>query len=66
MHLTVENYRGIKSASITLNPKVTLIAGCVGAGKTSVIEALQCLVTGEKRINAICEKIGYPPLCTND
>lgn len=47
MKLIVENFRGIKNADIDLSPKVTLIAGRNGAGKTSVIQALQALVTQE-------------------
>ena len=47
MQLTVENFRGIKHASLKLSSGITLIAGQNGSGKTSIIQALQCLVTGE-------------------
>lgn len=47
MNLIVEHFLGIKKAGIKLSDKITLIAGPNGSGKTSMIQALQCLVTGE-------------------
>lgn len=45
MKLTVENFRGISTAKIELSDKITLIAGLNHQGKTSLIRALQVLLT---------------------
>jgi len=42
----VRNYRGIKSADISLD-KLTLITGLNASGKTSTIEAIMCAATGQ-------------------
>lgn len=47
MQLNIENFRGIKHASVELSDKITVFAGPVGSGKTSAVQALQALVTGE-------------------
>lgn len=47
MELTVQNFRGISNATMPLHPKMTLIGGQVGAGKTSMIQALQALLTDQ-------------------
>lgn len=45
MELTVRNFRGIESASITLAP-VALVCAPNGIGKTSIAQALACALTG--------------------
>lgn len=46
MHLQIHNYRGISHGAISLHPKITLIAGTNGSGKSSIAQALGCLLTG--------------------
>jgi energy-coupling factor transporter ATP-binding protein EcfA2 len=46
MNLTISNYRGISRGDIVLHPKLTLIAGTNGSGKSSIAQALGCLLTG--------------------
>jgi predicted ATP-binding protein involved in virulence len=39
-NVTIENFRGIKSAKIELDPEMTILVGKNGAGKTSILEAI--------------------------
>ena len=49
MKLTIENFLITKRASIQLADagKITLIAGPTGSGKTTILNALRALSTGE-------------------
>ncbi len=44
--LEFSNVRNISSATLDLHPKLTIISGENGAGKTSIVEALHILATG--------------------
>lgn len=46
MKFTIKNYRAVKSAVIELSEKLTFIGGENGAGKTSLIDAIKCALTG--------------------
>lgn len=48
MNLSITTYRGVQRATIALNG-VTLLAGLVGAGKTSILDALRSCVLGDAR-----------------
>lgn len=45
MRLDVQNFRGVKKASIAID-ELTLLAGPVGAGKTSLLDGLRSCLTG--------------------
>jgi hypothetical protein len=51
MNLTLENFKGVVSGTVSIPTQedchVTLIAGPIGSGKTSTIEALQACALGE-------------------
>ncbi len=43
--LTLTNYRGFASATVDFDPKMTVIVGVNGAGKTSILEAIASLLS---------------------
>jgi DNA replication and repair protein RecF len=45
--LKLTNYRNHKNQAITLNPKLTVIVGPNGSGKTNILEAINMLSTGK-------------------
>jgi energy-coupling factor transporter ATP-binding protein EcfA2 len=44
--LEISNFRGIKDAKIKIHPQLTLVTGNIGAGKSSVLQAMRALATG--------------------
>lgn len=47
--LSVQQFRGIRSLSLTLNGKSTVVIGANGTGKSSLVDALDFLLTGSVR-----------------
>lgn len=45
--LDIENFRSYKKLALTFSPKVTLIVGENGSGKTNILEALMLVATGK-------------------
>jgi len=43
--LTIKNFRGIAEATLELNPHLTVLVGANNAGKTTVLDALQAVLT---------------------
>ena len=50
--LTVRSFKGIRAVSVEVDRELILIGGKNGAGKSSALDALTCLLTGEKAIPA--------------
>jgi len=44
--LEIQHFRNIENASLSPHPALNLISGQNGAGKSSILEAIQCLATG--------------------
>lgn len=40
--ITIQNFRGYKHYTVSLHPKLTILVGENGAGKTSILEAISC------------------------
>ena len=45
-NLEITNFRCIKKVTLTPHPSLNLVDGSNGSGKSSVLEAIQCLATG--------------------
>ncbi len=48
----IQNFRGIRTLTMNLSANIIFVHGSNGSGKTSVIEALEWIMTG--RINRLC------------
>ena len=49
-HIFVENFQGLRSASLDLATPITLVAGFNGAGKSSLREAIGFALGGSGRV----------------
>ncbi|HBF33118.1 TPA: ATPase [Candidatus Sumerlaeota bacterium] len=68
--LTLENFRSAKNLSIDLNPKITLLVGVNGAGKTTIIDAMAILLSRAivrlQGSNAGIRKIQETDICNRE
>jgi energy-coupling factor transporter ATP-binding protein EcfA2 len=62
MKLTINNFKGIQNASINISD-FTLVAGDNGAGKSSIAQALQAVITGQCPLSL--KKTDYKQLINN-
>lgn len=64
--LTLTNFRGFSSLELNLDPKLTVLVGVNGAGKTSILDALAAMLTSLASGVWVGEAKRSPPLTVSD
>jgi predicted ATP-dependent endonuclease of OLD family len=57
--LLIENFRGIKSATVEFDDRQTMLIGPNGAGKSTILEALALLFGRDKLVRTLTEHDFY-------
>ncbi len=56
MKLTVRNFLGIDRAEMDIGDDIALVSGLNGAGKSSLLEAIGAVVTGDARVRSVIKR----------
>lgn len=57
--LAIQNFRGIKDATVTFSPRQTILVGANGAGKSTILESLALLFGRDRLVRTLTEHDFY-------